>query len=75
MRLVQRIPGNIVKVSESGIASRTDILKIACAGFHAMLVGEALLDSHDPSDKLMELLGRPRLEITVDGSSCSEVRS
>jgi indole-3-glycerol phosphate synthase len=71
MRLAQKIFGNIFKVSESGISSRADVLQVERAGFHAILAGEALLDSHDPGDKLMELLGRPRSEMTAGGSNRS----
>lgn len=57
IRLAEMIPDGIVKVSESGISCRSDVLRLDRAGFDAMLVGEALLASPDPGDKLVELLG------------------
>ena len=42
-RLGEQIPQNILKVSESGIHSREDIVKLENAGFHAALIGETLM--------------------------------
>lgn len=56
-RLAKRIPADKVIVSESGIRSRADVLKLAEAGIHAMLVGEALIKSDDIGKKVEELRG------------------
>jgi indole-3-glycerol phosphate synthase len=56
-RLAKRIPGDKVIVSESGIRSRADVLKLAEAGIHAMLVGESLIKSDDIGKKVEELRG------------------
>jgi indole-3-glycerol phosphate synthase len=56
-RLAPAAPAGTCLVSESGIASRADVLRIARAGAHAMLVGEALSRSGDPAAKIRELLG------------------
>ncbi|MBZ5633910.1 MAG: indole-3-glycerol phosphate synthase TrpC [Acidobacteriia bacterium] len=55
LRLAEKIPANVVKVSESGIHSRADVAKLASAGFHAFLVGEHLMKSADPVAALKEL--------------------
>jgi indole-3-glycerol phosphate synthase len=48
-RLVDRIPPGIVAVAESAIRSVDDARRMAEAGFDAVLVGEALVRSDDPS--------------------------
>ncbi|MBH0205971.1 MAG: hypothetical protein HP498_09190 [Nitrospira sp.] len=56
-RLAKRIPADKVIVSESGIRSRADVLKLAEAKIHAMLVGESLIKSDDIGKKVEELRG------------------
>ena len=53
----ERAPAGVRLVSESGIASRADVARVAAAGAHAVLVGEALSRSGDPAAKIRELLG------------------
>jgi len=55
LQLAEKIPANVVKVSESGIHSRADVSRLAAAGFHAFLVGEHLMKSADPAAALREL--------------------
>jgi indole-3-glycerol phosphate synthase len=57
VRLAKRMPADKVIVSESGIRSRADVLKLAEAGIHAMLVGESLIKSDDIGKKVEELRG------------------
>lgn len=56
-RLRALIPGDRLVISESGIASRTDVERAQAAGAQAVLVGEALVRAEDPSAKVRELLG------------------
>ncbi|MCL0064433.1 indole-3-glycerol phosphate synthase TrpC [Dehalococcoidia bacterium] len=49
------VPGLVV--SESGIHTRDDVVKLEDAGVDAILVGEALVSSPDPARKIRELLG------------------
>jgi indole-3-glycerol phosphate synthase len=56
-RLAPRAPAGACLVSESGIATRADVLRVRRAGAHAVLVGESLSRSGDPAAKLRELLG------------------
>jgi indole-3-glycerol phosphate synthase len=51
------IPENIAVVSESGIHTQADVLRLQQAGINAILVGEALVTSPDPAAKINELLG------------------
>jgi indole-3-glycerol phosphate synthase len=54
--LVDRIPAETVRVTESGIATAADIARLRQAGFHAFLVGESLMRQPDPGAALAELL-------------------
>jgi indole-3-glycerol phosphate synthase len=55
-RLRPLIPLDTVVVSESGIFVRADVERLAAAGVHAVLVGEALITSGDVRAKLRELI-------------------
>jgi indole-3-glycerol phosphate synthase len=55
-RLAPKIPPTVVKVTESGIHSRADVLRLQSAGFHAFLVGEHLMSSPDRAGALKALL-------------------
>lgn len=57
LKLKRMIPGGVVTVSESGIKTREDVLKLEEAGFDALLVGETLMRSEESGEKLKELLG------------------
>ena len=56
MALVGRIPANVVRVTESGISTRDDIVRLRKAGFDAFLIGESLMRQPDPGAALAELL-------------------
>jgi indole-3-glycerol phosphate synthase len=55
LRLAEKIPDHITKVSESGIHSQNDVRRLMDAGFHAFLVGEHLMRSGDPEEALRAL--------------------
>jgi indole-3-glycerol phosphate synthase len=57
LRLRNLIPTNIIVVSESGIKTHDDILRLEREGIDAVLIGETLVTSHDPEAKLRELKG------------------
>jgi len=48
-RLVDRLPHDVVAVAESAIRSPDDARRMADAGYDAVLVGEALVRSQDPT--------------------------
>lgn len=58
--LMKEIPSGYVVISESGIRTRDDILRLRDAGIQGFLIGEALVTSSDPEDRIREL---------IDGSS------
>lgn len=56
LRLAAKIPGHLVKVSESGIHSAADVKRLQAAGYQAFLVGEHLMKSDNPAAALECLL-------------------
>ena len=48
-RLAEEVPENVLLVSESGIKTPQDAMRVLEAGANAVLIGEALMRSHDPS--------------------------
>ena len=59
LRLAKRIPVDKLIVSESGIHTREDVVRLVEAGIHAMLVGESLICADDTPAKMRELMGVP----------------
>jgi indole-3-glycerol phosphate synthase len=57
MRLAKLLPENAVSVSESGIRTREDVLRLGDAGFDAVLVGESLMREPDSGAALAALKG------------------
>jgi indole-3-glycerol phosphate synthase len=55
--LIDRIPEEVLVVTESGIHSREDVVRLRDAGVNALLVGECLMREPDIGRKLRELLG------------------
>ncbi len=54
-RLMQRIPASVTVVSESGISTPEQLLRLREAGVHAVLVGEKLMRARDPEAALRAL--------------------
>jgi indole-3-glycerol phosphate synthase len=60
-RVAKVIPASVTTVAESGVESADDVRRLADAGFHSVLVGEALVTSADPEGAVRSLLGPLRL--------------
>jgi indole-3-glycerol phosphate synthase len=58
LRLRDRIPRDVVLVSESGIRTRRDVERLEAAGVSAILVGESLMRAPDLGLATAQLLGR-----------------
>jgi indole-3-glycerol phosphate synthase len=56
LRLIERIPRDVLAVAESGIDSRADIAKLRGAGYRAFLVGESLMKAPSPGEALKSLI-------------------
>jgi len=54
--LIERIPDDCIAVSESGLRSHEDLVKLRAAGFDAFLVGTHLMLAPDPGAALATLL-------------------
>jgi indole-3-glycerol phosphate synthase len=57
--LIGRIPDDCIAVSESGLRTHDDLVKLRSAGFDAFLVGTHLMLSPDPAAALAALLIAP----------------
>ncbi len=55
--LLKDIPDDRIVISESGVKTRDDVLKLQRAGVDAILVGESLMREKDIGKKVKELLG------------------
>ncbi|MBV8842297.1 MAG: indole-3-glycerol phosphate synthase TrpC [Bryobacterales bacterium] len=55
LRLAEKIPAEVLKVSESGLHSRSAIERLEAAGFQAFLIGEHLMKAADPAAALRGL--------------------
>ena len=58
LRLAERFPASIVRVAESGIRTAADLRAMHERGYHAALIGEALLREADPGAALVKLLSQ-----------------
>lgn len=56
LKVVGHLPPGVVAVSESGISSRDEILKLSEAGFRLFLVGESFMKQPDPGLACSNLL-------------------
>ncbi len=57
LRLGDRIPDDVTRVSESGIFTSADIQRLRGVGYHAFLIGESLMKSQSPAAALKALIG------------------
>nr|WP_179490053.1 indole-3-glycerol phosphate synthase TrpC [Granulicella arctica] len=57
VELVGAIPGDVVRVAESGIRSGDDMFRLRAAGYDAFLIGESLMRQPDPGAALAAMLG------------------
>lgn len=48
VRMAPLMPEGVVRVAESGVRGPEDAVRLAAAGYHAVLVGESLVTSGDP---------------------------
>jgi indole-3-glycerol phosphate synthase len=56
--LLAQIPGSCIRVAESGLKTRENILMMHNAGANAFLVGSSVMQSSDPRTTIAELMGR-----------------
>jgi indole-3-glycerol phosphate synthase len=71
-KLAPKIPGEIVKIAESGVRGPHDLLAYAAAGADAVLVGESLVVGRDPRSAVADLVtagSHPALRSDRGGAS------
>jgi indole-3-glycerol phosphate synthase len=56
--ILPHLPANLIKVAESGISTREQVALVEKLGATAILVGETLVKSGNPENKIKELLNR-----------------
>ena len=57
LELRERVPSDRIVVTESGIQTRQDVLRMGAAGVNAFLVGEAFMRAPEPGEALAALFG------------------
>jgi len=57
LELVEAIPEECIAVSESGLRTHDDLVRLRSAGFDAFLIGEHLMKELDPAVPLRALIG------------------
>lgn len=57
LTLVEAIPDDCIAVSESGLRTHDDLVRLRRAGFDAFLVGDHLMSDPDPAASLRALIG------------------
>ncbi len=58
LTLAPEVPWHVPVVSESGIFTREDVLRVGESGVRGVLVGESLMRADDPVAQIRSLLGR-----------------
>jgi indole-3-glycerol phosphate synthase len=74
LRLADRVPGEVILVSESGISRSDQVERLADAGVDAILVGEALVRAGDPAEAVRSLSGVPRGSLRSVARPCRRDR-
>ena len=54
-QLAARFPAGVIGVSESGLKSRQDVVRLTAAGYRAFLIGERFMTAADPVTAIAEL--------------------
>ena len=57
VKLARLAPADVLLVSESGIKTRDDLLRLTALGYRGFLVGESLMRAGDPALALRSLIG------------------
>ncbi|MFL6539195.1 MAG: bifunctional indole-3-glycerol-phosphate synthase TrpC/phosphoribosylanthranilate isomerase TrpF [Chthoniobacterales bacterium] len=77
-QLAQLAPPDAMLVTESGIASRADVERLARCGYRGFLVGESLMRAEDAGASIRRLRGEPLIKIcgvtnASDARLCAEL--
>lgn len=72
LELIDSLPERCIAISESGLRSYDDLVRLRRAGFDAFLIGERLMDDADPAEPLRALLGGPSATGPANGPGGGE---
>ena len=61
--VIERMPGGVIGVSESGLRSAEDLLRLRARGYGAFLIGERFMTADDPGVALKGLLDHAREDL------------
>jgi indole-3-glycerol phosphate synthase len=64
LRLATRIPGQFLKISESGLSNPADIRELRTAGYQGFLIGENFMKTGDPEKACREFIKKTRESIS-----------
>ena len=77
--LIARMPPEIIAVSESGLKTSEDLVRLRQLGYRAFLIGERLMTAADPGSQLKQLLasaaGTKDSEVTRDTKGMKEMKT
>ncbi|GAB3796045.1 indole-3-glycerol phosphate synthase TrpC [Spirosoma humi] len=65
LRLVEKIPDNFAKITESGLHNADTMLTLFRAGFDGFLIGEAFMKTDDPAKALANLVTQYSINNTL----------
>ena len=54
-RLIERMPGDVIAIAESGLRTHRDLVRLRDAGYHGFLIGEVLVTDSAPGRALEAL--------------------
>ncbi|MEO1516646.1 MAG: indole-3-glycerol phosphate synthase TrpC [Bacteroidota bacterium] len=69
LQLVDKIPSELVKVSESGISQASSIVELKEAGYQGFLIGEHFMKTPDPARACAALVNDIRKRITIQSEN------
>jgi indole-3-glycerol phosphate synthase len=70
--LIERIPKDVVAVSESGLRTAADLARLRALGYGAFLIGERFMTANDPGAALRDLL--ESCEMTGDKAPAKDTK-
>jgi indole-3-glycerol phosphate synthase len=71
--LIALMPGDVVAVSESGLGTAADLVRLGRLGYHAFLVGERLMTAPDPGAALAQMLSGAGVASSAGGAPGSNL--
>lgn len=58
MKMARELPGNVVKVAESGLTSMSEVQRLREAGYRGFLIGETFMKEKNPGEALAKFISQ-----------------